>query len=310
MLTGMLQTGIREWSNLENQMTSVERLIEYSDLPSEPDNGNKTPPTTWPHEGKIVMKDLSMRYAEDMPSVLKNLHLKVNPREKIGIVGRTGAGKSSFVSTLFRLAPLEGSIAIDDLACDDMPLSSLRSKLSIIPQEPILFSGTLRKNLDPFDEYKDEALWNALNEVELGSALSQSPGGLFAHVADGGANFSVGERQLLCLARAIVRNNKILILDEATANIDLQTDELIQNTIRRKFKDCTVLTIAHRLHTVMDSDKILVLNEGRVEEFDHPYTLLQNKEGKFYGLVQETGKGMADGLTEIALQSYQLKNST
>ncbi|XP_063913515.1 probable multidrug resistance-associated protein lethal(2)03659 [Zophobas morio] len=304
-LTGMLQWGMRQWSELENQMTSVERVVEYTEVTPEPDDATKNPPPSWPTEGVIVFQSVSMRYAPEEPTVLKNLTFTIKSAEKVGIVGRTGAGKSSLISALFRLADVEGAIVIDGIDTKTISLQSLRSKISIIPQEPVLFSGTLRKNLDPFDEYSDETLWDALEEVELKSAISDLPLGLQNNVSEGGSNFSVGQRQLLCLARAVVRSNQILILDEATANVDPQTDELIQTTIRRKFKDCTVLTIAHRLHTVMDSDKILVMDAGQAAEFDHPHLLLQDTTGIFYGLVKQTGKGMAENLIKIAEDAYK-----
>jgi ATP-binding cassette subfamily C (CFTR/MRP) protein 4 len=323
----MLQWGMRQWSELENQMTSVERVVEYTEVTPEPDDETKRPPQSWPTKGTVEFKSVSMQYGPDEPMVLKELNFKVKSAEKIGIVGRTGAGKSSLISALFRLTNTEGEILIDGVDTKQISLQNLRSKISIIPQEPVLFSGTLRKNLDPFDEYNDDQLWEALEEVELKSAISDLPLGLHTVVSEGGTNFSVGQRQLLCLARAVVRSNKILVLDEATANVDPQTDELIQTTIRKKFKDCTVLTIAHRLHTVMDSDKILVMEAGRAAEFDHPHVLLQNTEGILYGLVRQTGKGMAENLMKIAeevsiipllvqffnaffFQSYTLDHST
>lgn len=294
-----MQWGVRQWSETENQMTSVERVLEYSTLEAEPDK-DKKPPRTWPQEGSIEFRTVSMRYASKEPEILKNLSFSIEARSKIGIVGRTGAGKSSITSALFRLTPIEGDILIDGLNTGDISLESMRSKISIIPQEPFLFSGTLRENLDPFGEYNDDILWNALKEVELKMFMSENPHGLSYQVSEGGNNFSVGQRQLVCLARAIVRKNKILIMDEATANVDPKTDELIQTTIKTNFEDCTVLTIAHRLHTIMDSDKVLVMDSGRLVQFDHPHTLLKDKDGVFYGLVMETGKGISDNLKALA----------
>lgn len=179
-------------------------------------------------------------------------------------------------------------------------LEQLRSKISIIPQDPVLFSGSMRRNLDPFEEYSDDLLWKSLEEVKLKEIPSLQLQGLQTLVAAGGSNFSVGQRQLICLARAILRNNKVLVLDEATANVDPDTDALIQETIREKFKNCTVMTIAHRLHTVMDSDKILVMNFGKVEEFDTPHNLLQIEGGIFADMVKATGPAESKNLILLA----------
>ncbi|KAH8258986.1 hypothetical protein KR038_000987, partial [Drosophila bunnanda] len=305
-LTGLVQFAIRQSAELENQMTAVERVVEYEDIEPEgqleapPD---KKPPKSWPEKGKIVFDELSMRYIPNMKAkcILKSLNFVIKPREKIGIVGRTGAGKSSLINALFRLSYNDGSILIDKRNTNDMGLHDLRSKISIIPQEPVLFSGTMRYNLDPFDEYSDDKLWRSLEEVKLKDVVADLPNGLQSKITEGGTNFSVGQRQLVCLARAVLRENRILVMDEATANVDPQTDGLIQATIRSKFKDCTVLTIAHRLHTIMDSDKVMVMDAGKVVEFGTPYELLTKADSKvFHGMVKQTGQASYDGLFQIA----------
>lgn len=298
-LTGMVQWGMRQWSEFENQMTAVERIVEYTELESEPIENGVKPKNDWPVNGKIEFRKVSLRYSLRDCYVLKDLNINIAPKAKIGIVGRTGAGKSSIITALFRLTEFEGEILIDDIITKHINLNHLRCKISIIPQEPILFSGTLRKNLDPFDQYTDDVLWSALEEVELKTFVSELPHSLSHRMTEGGNNFSVGQRQLLCLARAIIKQNKVLVLDEATANIDNKTDEVLQSTIKQKFYECTVLTIAHRLHTVMDSDKILVMDEGRAVEFGHPFELLQ-RSGILYQLVQKTGLTMAELLTDLA----------
>ncbi|CAK1548635.1 unnamed protein product [Leptosia nina] len=306
-LTGIFQWGMRQSAEMENQMTSVERVVEYTNLPKESTlmgSPSLEPPEGWPREGAIDFNNLSLKYNLDGPYVLQNLQFNVAPREKIGVVGRTGAGKSSIIQALFRLAYIDGQILIDGVDISTIKLNLLRQKISIIPQEPMLFSGTLRKNLDPFDEFTDEVLLTALHDVEL-LADEDDREALNKQVSDCGSNFSVGERQLVCLARAIVNNDKILLLDEATANVDAQTDALIQTAIREHFDTCTVLTVAHRLHTVIDSDKILVLDAGRLVEFDHPHLLLQNRKGYFRKMVSETGPAMTQLLHKLAAENYQ-----
>ncbi|KAM7426429.1 Multidrug resistance-associated protein 4 [Porites harrisoni] len=223
---------------------------------------------------------------------------------QVGVVGRTGAGKSSLMAALFRLAEPEGNIRIDAVPITDISLSDLRSNLSIIPQDPVLFSGSVRKNLDPFNQYGDSELWNALEEVQLKETVSELPDGLETKLTEGGSNFSVGQRQLVCLARAILKHNKILVIDEATANVDLSTDALIQETIRSKFQRCTVLTIAHRLNTIMDSDRVMVLDEGKLVEFDEPYLLLRNEESIFSQMVEHTSRQLASNLYDVAREAY------
>ncbi|XP_075236427.1 ATP-binding cassette sub-family C member 4-like [Lycorma delicatula] len=306
-VAAVLQWGMRASAEVANHMTSTERILEYATLPSEePDPGSKKGKEgvgNWPREGRVQFNHLSLCYSSDEPPVLKDICLEIKPREKVGIVGRTGAGKSSLIQALFRMSPIEGQILIDGIDTKTLTLECLRSHISIIPQDPVLYSGTMRRNLDPFEEYPDYILWKALDEVELRESLKEEFG-LQTRVMDGGSNFSLGQRQLVCLARAIVRNNKILVMDEATANVDPQTDALIQKTIRDKFSDCTVLTIAHRLNTVMDSDKVLVMDAGKAVEFDHPHNLLKDTDGYFFKLVQETGSVMSKQLAEIAKMNY------
>ncbi|KAH8420816.1 hypothetical protein KR222_005629 [Zaprionus bogoriensis] len=310
-MTGMVQWGMRQSAELENNMTSMERVVEYEDLQPEGDfesKPNKKPPKDWPDEGKIVFNDLSLRYFPEKEAdyVLRGLNLDIKPCEKVGIVGRTGAGKSSLINALFRLSYNEGAVVIDRRDTNDLGLHDLRSKISIIPQEPVLFSGTMRYNLDPFDEYSDAKLWESLEEVKLKEVVAELPSGLSSKISEGGTNFSVGQRQLVCLARAILRENRILVMDEATANVDPQTDALIQNTIRNKFKDCTVLTIAHRLHTVMDSDKVLVMDAGRAVEFASPFELLTVSEKKvFHSMVKQTGDATFDVLLKVAQKAHE-----
>lgn len=308
-LMGMFQWSVRQSAEVENMMISVERVIEYTDLEKEaPWECRKRPPPSWPHEGVIVFDNVNFSYSLDGPLVLKHLTALIKSREKVGIVGRTGAGKSSLISALFRLSEPEGKIWIDKILTTEIGLHDLRKKMSIIPQEPVLFTGTMRKNLDPFNEHSDEELWKALEEVQLKEAIEDLPGKMDTELAESGSNFSVGQRQLVCLARAILKKNRILIIDEATANVDPRTDELIQQKIREKFAQCTVLTIAHRLNTIIDSDKIMVLDSGRLREYDEPYVLLQNPESLFYKMVQQLGKGEAAALTETAKQVYFRRN--
>ncbi|CAM1312044.1 ABCC4 (predicted) [Pycnogonum litorale] len=292
-ITVALPYFIKMCALLQSGFASVERIIEYGDIPSEDSNQKvyvePEEHENWPKKGKIMFKDLSLKYASHGPTILKNLTFSIESKEKIGVVGRTGSGKTSLINALFRLAEPEGLITIDGLPTSSMKLSDLRRKISVIPQDPILFVGTLKYNLDPFEEFEAQTMWKVLSEVRLEETVTNFPEKLETTISEGGTNFSFGQRQLVCLARAILRKNKILLLDEATSNVDLDTDNIIQETIRKKFEDCTVITIAHRLNTVMDSDRIMVMNNGEIVEFDTPTVLMNDKNSLFYKMVQKTG---------------------
>ncbi|KAG9066592.1 hypothetical protein KI688_012500 [Linnemannia hyalina] len=320
---------IRSYCELQNQLVSVERIDEYLTKNSEPPahlSADSNLPENWPQAGHIEFRNYSTRYRQGLDLVVKDISFEVQPAEKVGIVGRTGAGKSSLTLALFRIieaansqwaqsshngadmdtmptkvvedADLEkvavdengGSIWIDGVDISTVGLSRLRKNLAIIPQDPTLFAGTVRENLDPFEELEDAELWEALERAHLKEHISTLAGGLSFKVSQNGDNFSVGQRSLICLARALLRKTKVLILDEATAAVDVETDELIQKTIRKEFKDRTILTIAHRIKTVMDSDKILVLEKGQVEEFEAPEQLVKNKESLFFKLARQAGE--------------------
>ncbi|KAJ3009692.1 UNVERIFIED_CONTAM: hypothetical protein HDU68_002544 [Siphonaria sp. JEL0065] len=289
-VTQVLTFGIRQFTDLEVSMNSVERMNHYAinvntEAPAILDS-HRTPPS-WPTQGKIEFKDLEMRYAPDLPLVIKGVSFKVDSAQKIGIVGRTGSGKSSLMQALFRIVePSTGSIIIDGVDICRIGLSDLRKGLAIIPQDPVLFTGTFRTNLDPFGEYSDSELWDAIGRAGLKPKLQQSSEGLYAIVDD---NLSVGEAQLCCLARAMLKKPRILVMDEATANCDFRTDEFIQRALREQFKQSTILTIAHRLNTIIDYDKILVLGSGEILEFASPRDLLSNEQSHFHAMVAETG---------------------
>uniref|UniRef100_A0A671VKK2 ATP-binding cassette, sub-family C (CFTR/MRP), member 3 n=1 Tax=Sparus aurata TaxID=8175 RepID=A0A671VKK2_SPAAU len=290
-VTMSLNWMVRMSSDLENNIVAVERVKEYSETKTEApwEVEDKKPPPEWPMEGNVEFHDYSVRYREGLDLVLKRLTLNVKGGEKIGIVGRTGAGKSSMTLCLFRLLEAAaGEITVDEVKIAEIGLHDLRSKLTIIPQEPVLFSGTLRMNLDPFERYSDEEVWKALEHSHLQKFVSNQPAKLELECAEGGENLSVGQRQLVCLARALLRKTRILILDEATAAIDLETDDLIQSTIRTQFEDCTVFTIAHRLNTIMDYTRVLVLDKGQIAEFDTPTNLISQR-GIFYSMAKDAG---------------------
>ncbi|XP_070770076.1 ATP-binding cassette sub-family C member 5 [Enoplosus armatus] len=290
-LTGLFQFTVRLLTETEARFTSVERINHYikcleSEAPRQSPEA-AAPAPSWPQQGKITFQGVEMRYRDDLPLVLKNLSFTILPEETIGIVGRTGSGKSSLGVALFRLVELTGgSIIIDGINIAQIGLDDLRSKLAIIPQEPVLFIGTVRTNLDPWDQYSDSQIWEALDKTHIKEMVSQLPHSLHSEVTENGENFSVGERQLLCVARALLRNSKILILDEATAAIDTETDRLIQETIRCAFGSCTTLIIAHRLNTVMSCNRVMVLDNGQILEFDSPAALLADENSRFRAMIE------------------------
>eukprot|EP00050_Salpingoeca_kvevrii_P019493 m.86620 g.86620 ORF g.86620 m.86620 type:complete len:1342 (+) comp8438_c0_seq2:3-4028(+) len=304
-LTGSFQWCVRQSAEAENQMTSAERALEYCRLEPEVDSSKLHPLDKPPTQGVVKFHNVHLRYHESLPEVLKGVTFETRPGEKVGIVGRTGAGKSSLLAALFRLSPTTGSMYIDHIDTSKIIRQDLRSQISVIPQDPILFSGSLRYNLDPFQRHSDDAIWLALEHVQLASFVRSLDGELESQIQERGDNISVGQRQLLCLARAILRNNKVLVLDEATANVDFETDALIQQTIRSQFSSCTVLTVAHRLRTIMDSDRVIVMDQGRVVEMDVPYLLLQDPQSLFSQYVNRSAPQEAQALLAIAKAHFE-----
>ncbi|ELT96689.1 hypothetical protein CAPTEDRAFT_132588, partial [Capitella teleta] len=291
---------------IELDMVSAERVLRYTRLESEaPLKTDYSVKAGWPSSGAICFTGVNLSYKQNDEMVLKNLEFSVKAGEKIGIVGRTGAGKSSIIAALFRMTEFQGEIKYDGEPIKDMGLHDVRSHISIIPQDPTLFCGTIRSNLDPFEEHADITLWEALKKVQLESDIRRLPGELDTPVNEMGNNFSVGQRQLMCLARATLRKNHLLVLDEATANVDKETDEVIQVSIRKTFSECTVVTIAHRINTVIDLDRILVMDGGRLVEFDSPYLLLGNPSGALSRIVAATGEREQERLRNLAKKSYE-----
>lgn len=347
-ITSLMNWAVRSAAETEQQMNSVERLSHYADTtPMEPYDSPVKPspavslavikgntkasgatpklirpipvpavetPAGWPSTGSVEYKDYRMCYREGTPEVLHGVSFAVKGGEKVGIVGRTGSGKSSLMVSLFRLIQDDchtGDILLDSITIDGLGLSKLRSNLAIIPQEPVMFSGTIRTNLDPIGAVNDDdTLWNALEKVGLGDAIRRLNGGLNAPVAEFGESLSVGQRQLICLARVLLRRVKVILLDEATSSVDYNTDQAMQRVIRDSFSECTILTIAHRLNTIISCDRILVMEAGKVADFDTPHVLLTKQGGSiFSSLVDELGPQTSAALRQKAAEAAASSSS-
>ena len=280
----LTQFTVRQLTDIETLMTSVERAMTYTELESEPGyNVQRNPLELWPHEGNIAFKDVSLTYYPGGPQSLKDITLNINGGAKVGIAGRTSAGKSSFVAALMRMPEADGDILIDNVCIRDINLQESRRAITILGQNPALFIGSVRQNLDLMEQFEDAELWRALEKVQLKSLVENLEGQLDHKLLEHGANLSVGERQLICLARVLLQQKNIVILDEPTAHVDPDTEQTIWNIVREELKSSTVITIAHRLNTIRDSEKILVLKNGEVAGFD-TFDVLINRKG---GILSE-----------------------
>ena len=274
------QYSVRQFGLVENLMTSVERVITYTKLESEPGYQTKAlPPKHWPRDGHITLRDVSLTYYEGGPIVLNNINFDIEGKSRIGVVGRTGAGKSSFLAALLRMPDAQGDVIIDGVKITDINLKESRRCISVLSQVPVIFSGSLRRNLDPMNQHEDLRLWSALEDVQLKSVVESLNGQLEYELLESGANLSVGERQLVCLARTLVQDNRIVILDEPTAHVDPITEQTIWKTVHEKLNNCTVITIAHRLDTIKSCDTILVMREGEIAEFGTFDSLMGRESG-------------------------------
>ncbi|KAG0259136.1 Multidrug resistance-associated protein 1 [Actinomortierella ambigua] len=306
-----LQWTVRQMGDIQAQISNVGQLDYYGQIaPEAPaERPDTKPDRMWPQQGQIDFDHLLLKYRPDAPPVLKDVTFTIMPKEKVGIVGRTGSGKSTLLVGLLRIVEAAGGrILIDGVDISTLGLKDLRTQVGIIPQEPVLFVGTIRSNLDPFQEHDDQSIWRALDAVHLGEKVREMASKLDTAVIEHGKNFSLGQRQLICIARALVIGARIIVLDEATASIDPALDKMIQTTIKTEFKDCTVLTIAHRLNTIIESDKVLVMDGGVVAEFGDPHQLLQSKNGIFAELVSHAGEAASKKLAEMARESHIERN--
>eukprot|EP00814_Leptocylindrus_danicus_P003411 CAMPEP_0116018752 /NCGR_PEP_ID=MMETSP0321-20121206/8831_1 /TAXON_ID=163516 /ORGANISM="Leptocylindrus danicus var. danicus, Strain B650" /LENGTH=501 /DNA_ID=CAMNT_0003489197 /DNA_START=74 /DNA_END=1576 /DNA_ORIENTATION=- len=303
-LSGTFQWCIRQSAEVVNNMVSSERIIAFGNISPEAPLTMEADAEvdSWPRNGAIEFVDVTVRYRENLPPSLNGISFCINGGERVGVVGRTGSGKSTLIQALFRLLETEeGIVRVDGVDISTLGLLKVRTGMSVIPQSPVLFSGcTVRENLDPFGKYDDTAITNALADVQMTEVIRELPSELDSVISEGGSNFSVGQRQLLCLARAILRKSKVLVLDEPTANVDNRTDQLLQGAVAKTFEGSTIIAVAHRLDTIIEYDRILVLGDGKVLEFGTPVELLNIKDGHFSSLVNDTGDTMAARLREKA----------
>ena len=279
--------GSQGLTELEGSLVGYDRWLKMINTPQEANQINEMFDSKfWPQSGNIEFRDFYLKYRPDTELVLKNLSFSITDNQKIGVVGRTGAGKSTLCLALCRIVEAHsGSIVIDGVDISQIGLEQLRDKITIIPQDPTLFNGTLRFNLDPQGIYTDQDLLELTSQAALDKLIARDDKGLDQLIEEHGQNLSSGEKQLLCICRAILKQNKVVLMDEATANIDIKTEQVIQRLIKEKFKDSTVITIAHRLNTIINSDKVLVLSKGEISEFDSPQNLLKDKSSEFYSYV-------------------------
>jgi ABC-type multidrug transport system fused ATPase/permease subunit len=290
-MKGNLIRGLHTLTWYENSMIGYERCVEYTKCPSEAPLKKPLDDSlsNWPSKGKIEFLNFSVKYRPDTEIVLKNLSFVINGNEKVGIVGRTGSGKSTITLCLFRiLEATEGRIMIDDVDISSIGLDKLRKNLTIIPQDPALIEGSLRYNIDPLDKYSDTDILKVMEKIGFDYIVKRSNEGLYQEIAEGGSNLSVGEKQLICITRAILRKSKIIIMDEATASIDYKTEEMIQKAITELLNDSTFITIAHRIKTIINYDRIISLDNGQIVDFDTPKNLLNKKDSLFYELYSKS----------------------